>query len=116
MLSFAVMFAVVATLIQAVGAFSRPWLIAVAALGGLGADLLVVKLRPSVERPASFRTFAGLAPILLWAAYVAATAVTEGIGWELEIWTGVVIWSGILGLGLSVLMLPPAMPEAARKS
>ena len=116
MLSFTVMFALVATMIQAVGAFSRPWLIAVAAIGGLGADLLVRKLRPSVERPWPFRIFAALAPILFWAVYVAATAMTEGIGWELEIWTGVVIWSGILGLGLSVLMLPGAMPEPDPRS
>jgi hypothetical protein len=116
MLSFTVMFAVVATLIQAVGAFSRPWLIAVAAIGGLGADLLAAKLRPSVDRPASFRLFAGLAPMLLWAVYVGATALTEGLGWELEVWTGVIIWSGILGLGLSVLMLPPAMPDRATES
>ena len=115
MMSFTVMFALVAAMIQAVGAFSRPWLIAVAAIGGLGADLLVRKLRPSVER-GSFRIFAGLAPILLWAPYVAATAMKEGIGWELEIWTGVVIWSGILGLGLSLLVIPPALPEPAGKS
>lgn len=116
MLSFTVMFAVVATLIQGVAAFSRPWMIAVAGMGGLAADLLVRMLSPSVERPGSFRIFAGLAPVMLWAVYVAATAMTEGIGWELEIWTGVVIWSGILGLGLSVLMLPPALPDPSRNS
>jgi hypothetical protein len=44
--------------------------------------------------------------MLLWSVYVLEVALTQGIGWEIELWTGAVVWSGLLGLGLSLLIAP----------
>jgi hypothetical protein len=106
--SCAVLFGAVATVIQGVAAFGHRELIVAAVAGGAAADLLAAWLKPATSHPYRFRTFAGLAPLALWGAYVMAVALTEGIGWELELWSGAVLWTGLLGLGLSMLVLPPA--------
>jgi hypothetical protein len=112
--SCAVLFGAVATVIQGVSAFNHRELIVAAVAGGVLADLLAVWLKPGPSVPGRFRSFAGMAPLALWGAYVTAVALTEGIGWELELWSGAVLWTGLLGLGLSVLVLPPAgSPPAA---
>lgn len=111
MFSLAVMFGLVATLIQGISGFARPWVILVAVAGGLGADLLAAKLNLAVSGRRSFRIFAGVAPMILWAVYILGIAATEGIGWEIEFWTGVVGWAGLAGLGLSLLVWPSQIPE-----
>ncbi len=72
-----------------------------------GGDLLRVALRPSPERPAAFRWFALGVPALLHAAYFAALALTDGIGYSPHLWMGVVVFAGVIGWLLSYLVLPP---------
>jgi hypothetical protein len=78
--------------------------------GGLATDLLVARLRPGPDRPGAFRAVAALAPLLLWGAWMAAYALAYGIAWPPELWAGVLGMACLSGLGLSVLVLPPAMP------
>jgi hypothetical protein len=81
--------------------------------GGLATDLLIARLRPGPDRPWAFRLMAALAPVLLWGAWTATYAAAYGIGWPPELWAGVLGMASLTGLGLSVLALPPAVPEAA---
>ncbi|MGQ0678089.1 MAG: hypothetical protein ACT4OM_00255 [Actinomycetota bacterium] len=113
MFSATAIFVVVAALIQGVSGFTGLLFVPVAVIGGLSADLLIRYLRPNAGT-ANHRIFAGLAPPLLWLSYVAVVAVTQGIGWEIEFWSGVVVWTSLIGLGLSLLMLPPPLPETDR--
>jgi hypothetical protein len=43
----------------------------------------------------------------VWGTYTATLAVTEGIVWAPELWAGVITLTGLVGLGLSLLILPP---------
>jgi catechol 2,3-dioxygenase-like lactoylglutathione lyase family enzyme len=48
------------------------------------------------------------------AVVAAAVLVTLGIGWSAELWTGTIAWACLLGLALSLLMLPPPTPVRRR--
>ncbi len=78
--------------------------------GGLATDLLVAWLRPGPDRPGAFRAVAVLAPLALWSAWMAGYALAYGIAWPPELWAGVLGMACLGGLGLSVLVLPPAVP------
>ncbi len=96
--------------------FTLGWLVPAMLAGGLASDLLVARLRPGPDRPWAFRVVAAVAPLLLWGAWTAAYAAAYGIGWPPELWAGVLGMASLTGLGLSVLALPPPVPEAAWKS
>ena len=51
-----------------------------------------------------------LVPLALWGAWMATYALAYGIAWPPELWAGVLGMACLSGLGLSVLVLPPAMP------
>jgi hypothetical protein len=70
------------------------------------ADLLRAVLRPSTLRPAAFRCFAIALPALLCVGYFAALALTVGIGWSTHLWTGTVVFCGVVGWLLSYVALP----------
>jgi hypothetical protein len=89
------------------------WLVPAMLAGGLAADLLVARLRPGPDRPAAFRVVAALAPLLLWGAWLVVYAVAYGIAWPPELWAGVLGMASLTGLGLSLLVLPPAVPPGA---
>jgi hypothetical protein len=81
--------------------------------GGLAADLLVAGLRPGPDRPGAFRAVAALVPLALWGAWMGAYAAAYGIGWPPELWAGVLGMTSLTGLGLSLLVLPPPIPDRA---
>jgi hypothetical protein len=103
----AFLFGLVAAVIQGIDAFTRPELVGAAVAGGLLADVAAAALKPSTDKPNALRAFAALAPVSLWGAYTATLAVTEGIDWAPELWAGAIMWTGLVGLGLSLLILPP---------
>jgi hypothetical protein len=81
--------------------------------GGLAADLLLARLRPRPDRPGRFRAAAVGVPVLRWGAWMAVYALAYGIAWPPELWAGVLGMAALGGLGLSVLVLPPAVPPGA---
>ncbi len=77
---------------------------------GLLADVLCVLLRPSPGRVWAFRAFAFLLPLAVWVPYLGG-AVRLGLSnLSLELWLGVAVMTGLGGLALSALLLPPALP------
>jgi hypothetical protein len=93
--------------------FTLGWLVPAMLAGGLASDLLIARLRPGPDRPWAFRVAAAVAPLFLWGAWMAAYAAAYGIGWPPELWAGVLGMASLTGLGLSVLVLPPPVPEGA---
>ena len=73
---------------------------------GVVAELLRALLRPGPMRPAAFRSFAFAFPALLFLGYFGALALTVGIGWSTHLWTGTVVFAGIIGWLASYGVLP----------
>jgi hypothetical protein len=106
----ATIYAGVGVLMGAVEAYRLPAMVAAAVLAGLAADALLRLLGPSASRPQRFWAAGALVPLATWSVYFAVVAVTLGIGWSAELWTGTIAWACLLGLTLSLLMLPPPIP------
>lgn len=83
-----------------------------ALLAGVAADLLYVWLKPSVKRPGPLRLFTFLVPTILYALYFLTIQFTEGIWWTIHLWAGCIVLAGVVGLMLSYLFVPPAVPVA----
>lgn len=98
------------TLMRDIALSTGPFpLIGVALVGGLAADLLVWRLKPSEQRPGAFRTFAFAVPTILYTLYFLALVLTgAGIWWSVPFWTGAVVLAGVVGWLLSYLVIPPA--------
>jgi hypothetical protein len=96
-----------------VDAYLQPTMVAAAVLaGGLAVDGLLRLLGPLAGRRWRFWAAGALVPLVTWSAYFAAVAVTAGVGWSAELWTGTIAWACLLGLALSLLMVPPPIPNA----
>jgi hypothetical protein len=87
-----------------------------AVLAGLAADLLIRWLKPSMERCGSLRLFALAVPIVYYTLYYVALIVTQGLGWSVHVWTGSIVLSGVVGLLLSFVLIPPFIPPPQQGS
>jgi hypothetical protein len=84
-----------------------------AVLGGAAADVAVTLLRPSPQRRWAARAVAVIAPAVWWTSHFALLRAGYGVGRELELWLGSVVWACLSGLTLAVAMWPPAVPLTA---
>ena len=83
-----------------------------AALAGLFADVLLWRLRPSVQNVGALRMVAFVVPVALFLLTFAALTMTNprGLWWPIHMWLGVPFVAGAVGLGLSFLVAPPSLP------
>lgn len=88
------------------------WMGAAMLGGALLCDLLVLLLRPGPDAPGRMRLFAFCAPLLLFGSYYAALMLTEGTRWSIHLWGGSIFLTGIAGLMLSYLLIPPVIPDS----
>jgi hypothetical protein len=86
--------------------YNRGWTLVAVVLGGLVADYLVLRLRPSSDRVRMFRTFAALAPAGLWAMYFLVLAIAYNVGWPVELAVGVGAIASMITLILAYVMIP----------
>jgi hypothetical protein len=56
---------------------------------------------------------AGAVPVVLWLAFFALFHLAYGLGWSPELWAGVTVMAALAGAGLSLLVVPPAVPSGA---
>lgn len=89
-----------------------PVLVAAFITAGLAEGLRSV-LRPSIQRPVQSQILSFVMPFSLFALYFAALLLTEGIWWRIHLWLGASVLAGIVGYGLSVLILPQANQSTA---
>jgi hypothetical protein len=83
------------------------WPVLVGALvSGILADVLLVTLRPSAQSEKALRWFSFLVPAIFFLAFFLSLLLTQGIWWNLNMWLGMIFFSGITGLGLSWLVIP----------
>jgi hypothetical protein len=82
------------------------YLIPVAVVGGVVADLLYWRLKPSATRTAALRVFAFVVPVVMYGLFFLVLALRAGIWWTIHMWTGTVVLSGVVSLLLSYLAAP----------
>lgn len=109
-------FAFVASCIWIYHDFRRPRLCIALVLGGLLGDLLRLVLRATVTPRRTLRISGALGPLLLWGAYLLLTARNRAITWPAEQWTGTLVWTALIGVGVTVLLLPPSIPRGVAGS
>jgi hypothetical protein len=85
-------------------------LIPVATVAGLIADFLLWRLQPSIGRPDALRLFAFSVPVIFFLCYFIPIILSIGITWKIHLWLGSCVMAGIIGLGLSYLLIPPKGP------
>jgi hypothetical protein len=108
--SITILFTVNTILMNGFDNFEKRETILAAFAAGLIADGLVRWLRPGVERPAALRLFAALVPLAFWTLFFAEEHLRWSVGWQPELWTGAIALSALSGVGLSLLIAPPAVP------
>lgn len=90
------------------------WPVLVATLvAGIVADVLYAMLKPSVSNLRGMRFFAALVPLLYNVFIIVAMLVSYGMWWTVHMWGGVPFITGAIGLALSMLVAPPAIPSEA---
>jgi hypothetical protein len=89
--------------------FRRSRLLLAFLVGGLLCDVLRNVSSRLLPPRAAYRVLGGCGPLLWWGSYLAFTVPGNKIRLEPEIWTGAVVWSAVIGLGLTVLLLPPRL-------
>jgi hypothetical protein len=110
----ATFFGVVTAYMAGLGTFDSWEWIPVAIAVGLGIDVLIHLLRPAPNRLGALRVFAIAGPVLLWGVYFGLVHARFEVVWPVEVWVGTIMWSGIIGWGLSLLAVPVAERESLR--
>ncbi|HEV3234936.1 MAG TPA: hypothetical protein VG329_10355 [Candidatus Dormibacteraeota bacterium] len=80
--------------------------LAVGVVGGLVADELIRALRPSRARRLQVRGFAAAVPSAMALTYFFVLSQAGGVWWPANIWAGSVVAAGIVGVLVSLLILP----------
>ena len=79
------------------------------ATGAVG-DVLVWRLRPSLDHALALRVFAFALPAAYWALYLGVVVLRLGSAWTVHELTGIVVVSGIVGLLVSFVFTSGARP------
>ncbi len=85
-------------------------LIPAAVAAGIVADVLLWRLKPSVEHTNALRLFAFLTPLILFLFYFIDLMIMPGIIWSIHLWLGSCVMAGIVGLAMSYILVPPLGP------
>ena len=93
---------------------ATPWVVPVAVVTGVVADVLYRWLQPNIHQPQPLRLWSALVPVVLYSLYFLALLLAEGIWWPIHLWAGGIALAGVTGWLVSFLILPPALPEPSR--
>ena len=79
-------------------------------IAGLAGDALIVRMGPPPHAPRAYRAYAVTVPATYVGVYVLATAFGGGSWWDWSVLTSMIVFAGVIGLGLSLLMMPGEAP------
>ncbi len=82
--------------------------LAMSLVAGITGDIIVAKLRPSPERIGAYRLLGAAVPAAYFTTYFIVTAIADRVWWDWNVLLGAVIWSGVIGFGLTLLSAPQA--------
>ncbi len=77
---------------------------------GLTAEALLRLLKVSTERPLSVQIFAFAVPVVFHLAYFLTLSLSGGTWWTIHMWLGMTFISGLVGVLLTMLLLPSWQP------
>jgi hypothetical protein len=114
--SLTVLFATVIGLVSATEGFDMGETALAGVVAGLAGDVLVrVLRRRSWQMSSTLRVVGAVVPAVLWLSYFGLLALFYSVGWSVELWAGITCMATLAGLGLALLVAPPAVPvEAGR--
>lgn len=109
-----IIYAFAGVLSAAITGFSNNSMIAAVLVAGVCVDLLARWLRPSSHRPVRYRVFAAAVPLITWTLFTATAFLTSPLLFNSErsvepipeVYTGAPIVQALLGLLVSILMVP----------
>jgi hypothetical protein len=105
--SITLLFTTVAVLMASQHEFEVGITVLAALAGGLAADIVIARLRPTPSRQGPYRMVAVVVPAVLWTAYFTLLDVQFGVAWDTSVWSGAIALSVLSGLALSLVMAPP---------
>ena len=82
------LFTTVAVSMAALSEFRLGATIIAAFAGGLAADIVIKRLRPSPARPLAYRLIATLVPLATWSTYFLVIWLAYDIVWPFDLWLG----------------------------
>ncbi len=103
------LFTCVAVMMTGLAEYRLGWTIVAAAIGGVVADVLIVRLDPSPAHPMNYRVIALVVPLVLWVAYFVILNLVYDIHWPGDLWVGTAGLAGFTSGLLSFLAVPPAL-------
>jgi len=103
-------------LMEALEGFEFPEDLIAPLAAGLTVEALSPVLRPSTSPPALLRLFVFVVPVVLWGVRFAVFELYSDINWPVAVWTGIIVFSGLTGVGLSLLVSPPVGGVAAART
>jgi hypothetical protein len=80
--------------------------LAMSLVAGAVGDAIVVRFHPSPERKVAYRLLGIAVPVFYFATYFIVTAVADRVWWDWNVLVGALIWSGVIGFGLTLLSMP----------
>ena len=83
-------------------------------VAALGAEVMYARLQPSVQRPSAWRLFAAVVPVLLTTLHFGTLGLTVGVWWSVHLWAGTIVLTGLVGLLVSLLLVPPPWPGSSQ--
>ncbi len=75
--------------------------------GGFASDLVFAAMGRVRGPRLMYRLTGALAPIAFWCTYLVITLTGNAMQWPAELWTGTIVWSGLVGTAITVLLLQP---------
>ena len=110
--SFFIVAAVICTSMYIFTDFRRSRLLLAFLIGAVLCDMLQHVATKLLSPRAAYRVLGGVGPLLLWGSYLVLTVPGHPIELDAEVWSGSVLWSGLVGLAITVLLLPPRSAPA----
>lgn len=90
--------------------FGNAWSLLAFLAAGVLAEVVVARTGPGRRQ---LLLLGALVPLVLWSTYWVLFAVVHGIAWEVELYTGQVMSSVLLGAGAAALLADPVADQAA---
>ena len=81
--------------------------------GGVAVEVGLRLIRPVLGRRRAVVVALGLGTAVMWSVWMALTAADDRLAWVPELWTGQIVMSALVAMGLALLVFPPPTGSAS---